>query len=511
MIIRKPYAFLIKYFKVIHITIFVIAIYLLIKSRNIYVFYGDYLISGTYNYIENMALSYVHPFMIIVSILLMGIFLLIYLLMKQKEKKVLYYLLGIIFYAISFIVYIVLLSAFNSLEYNSLSNQSIVIYRDIAMVIYYINYFFLTIAFVRGFGFNVKKFNFEKDLKELNITDEDREEIEVGSGIDLENVGNFVRRRKRNLMYYVKENSYVLIVFLIIVTLITGSIIAINKLVVAKVYNEGNIVQIDSINYKVLGSYVTDKDLYGNVIKNNKNYLIVSFELENKSDESLKISMENTRVKVGEDYYYPKATQASKFIDLGNYFKKQVIGKNGKGEYLLIFEIKKKSNDYILQLYRGKKVVNGEAILYYRDVSLKPYTFKNKDLKTYQMGSSIPLKDTLYRNGSFSINSIEFKDIEEYVYSKCITEDNCSDEKVTIVPKGVKKILKVKYGDGTPKSIFNYLNIESDNFASALDINDITPDNYEENTALLEVPSNVNPDNVTLYFNIRGVKVRITK
>ena len=90
MIIRKPYAFLIKYFKVIHITIFVIAIYLLIKSRNIYVFYGDYLISGTYNYIENMALSYVHPFMIIVSILLMGIFLLIYLLMKQKEKKVLY-------------------------------------------------------------------------------------------------------------------------------------------------------------------------------------------------------------------------------------------------------------------------------------------------------------------------------------------------------------------------------------------------------------------------------------
>lgn len=511
MIIRKPYAFLIKYFKVIHITIFIIAIYLLIKSRNIYVFFGDYLISGTYNYIENMALSYVNPFMIIVSILLMGSFLLIYLLMKQKEKKVLYYLLGIIFYAVSFVIYIVFLSAFNSLEYNSLSNQSIVIYRDIAMVLYYLNYYFLTIAFVRGFGFNVKKFNFEKDLKELNITEEDREEIEVGSGLDLENVGNFVRRRKRNLMYYVKENSYILIVISIIIILITGSIIAINKLVVARVYNEGNIVSIDSIDYKVLSSYVTDKDLYGNVIKNNKNYLVVSIEMDNKSNENLKISMENTRVKVGNDYYYPKVTQANKFVDLGNVFKNQVINKNNSGKYILIFEIKNKSKDYTLQLYRGKKVVNEEAILYYRDVSLKPFLFPEKDLKSYKMGSSISLKDTLYKTGSFSINNVEIKDIEEYVYSKCVTEDNCTDEKVTIVPKGVKKLLKVNYGDGTPKSIFNYLNIESDNFASALDINDVTPNNYEENNVLLEIPSNVNVDNMTLYFNIRGVKVRITK
>ena len=312
-------------------------------------------------------------------------------------------------------------------------------------------------------------------------------------------------------MYYVNENSYILIVFSIIITLITGSIIAINKLVVAKVYNEGDIVQIDSINYKVLGSYITDKDLYGNNIKNDKNYLVVSFEIENINNQAIKVSMENTRVKIGNDYYYPKITQANKFIDLGNVFKKQVINKNDKGEYILIFEINNKSNNCIFQLYRGKKNVNGEAVLYYRDVSLKPYTFKDKDLKSYQIGSSVPLKDTLYKNGSFSINSIEFKDIEEYVYSKCETEDNCSDEKVTIVPKGVKKILKVQYGDGTPKSIFNYLNIESDSFASAIDINDITPDNYEENTALLEVPSTINVDNVTLYFNIRGVKIRITK
>lgn len=511
MIIRKPYAVLIKFFKVIHITMFVLMIYLLIKSRNINVFFADYLQTGTYNYIENMALSYVNPLMIIISILLIGAFLLIFLLMKQKEKKVLYYLMGIIFYFISFILYLVFLAAFNNLEYTSLSNQALVIYRDLAMVTYYFNYFFLTIAFVRGFGFNVKKFNFEKDLKELDITEEDREEIEVGSSIDFENVGNFVRRRKRNFMYYVKENSYILIVFLIITTLITGSIIAINKLVVAKVYREGEVVSIDSFDYKILGSYIANKDLYGNVIKNSSNFMIVSLEIENVSEDSIKLSMENTRLKVDNSYYYPKTTYASKFLDLGKVYQKQTFNKNSKGVFILIFELKNKSNKYILELYRGTKTVNNEAVSYFRDVNLNPYTFIDKEAKSSSMGSSISLDGTYYKNGSFSIDSVELKDIEEYSYAKCVDENNCTDEKITVVPKGIKKLLKVKYSNGTPKSIFNYLSIESDLYSSIEDIRDVTPDNYEENTALLEVPSNINIDNMTLCFNIRGIKIRVTK
>ena len=512
MIVRKPYAFLIKYFKVIHISIFVFMIYLLVKTNSIFIFFKDYLQTGTYTYIENMALSYVNPLMIIISILLIGVFLLIFFLMKQKDKKVLYYLLGIIFYTVSLILYIVFLGVFNSLEYTSLSNQALVIYRDIAMATYYLNYFFMAIAFIRGFGFNVKKFNFEKDLKELNITEEDREEIELGSGIDFENVGNFVRKRKRNFLYYVKENSYILIVFSIILFLIIGSVVAINKLVVAKIYNEGDIIPTDSINYKVLGSYLTDKDLYGNVIKNNKKYLIVSLQMDNISDESVKLSIDKTKVKVGKnDYYYPKTNLTNKFTDFGKVYNKQVIAKGNKEEYIIVFEINKTSNKYLLELYRGQTDNNGEAIIYYRDVSLKPYTFPEKDLKSFSLGSTISLKDTYYRKGSFTINSVEILDIENYTYSKCITKDNCVEEKGTVVPKGVKKLLKVKHSSDTPKNIFTYLNIESDTFANANDINDVTPDNYEENTSLLEIPSNVNVDNMVLYFNIRGIKIRVTK
>ena len=510
MIIRKPYAFLIKYFKVIHIIIFLFILYLVFSTRNIYMFFKNYLLTGTYTYIENMAGNYINFIMFLGSIILIASFLLIYLLMKQKEKKVLYYLLGIIFYFITFILFIVFLNVFNSLEFTSLSNQSLVLYRDMALALYYLNYYFLVIAFVRGFGFNVKKFNFEKDLKELDITEEDREEIEVGSGIDFENVGNFVRKRKRNFMYYIKENSYVLTVLLVIIILLTTASITLNKLVISKVYKEGETISINELDYKINYSCITDNDFNGNTIKKNKKYLVVSFDVTNNSDNSLKISSENTRVKINGEYFYPKTTQLSKFEDFGVVYNKQSILKNSTKNYIMVFEIDNVSNT-ILQLYAGKEENGGEAILYYIDVSLNPYIFKDNDLGKFKLNESISLKDTYYKEGSFQINNMELLDIDNYTYSKCITADNCTEEKRTIVPKGVKKLLKIKYEKETPKNIFYYLNIESDGFSSSSDINIVTPDNYEENTVLLEVPNNVNLDNITLYFNIHGSKIRVTK
>ena len=103
MIIRKPYAFLIKYFKIIHIILFVLMSYLTYKTRLVYFFFRDYAGTGTYTYINNIASFYVNIFMVFVALVLVVLLILIYLLMKQKEKKVLIYLLGTIFYFLSFI------------------------------------------------------------------------------------------------------------------------------------------------------------------------------------------------------------------------------------------------------------------------------------------------------------------------------------------------------------------------------------------------------------------------
>ena len=188
MIVRKPYAFLIKYFKIIHIMLFVFMTYMVFKIRNIYMLFKNLVINNLAIYSSEAISSYINITMILSSIILIIALLAIFFLMRQKKKPIVYYLLAVIFYTITFISLIFFLTVFNNLEYQTYSNQSIVLFRDLSMTLYYLNYYFLIIAFIRGFGFNIKKFNFEKDAQELNLTKDDSEEIEINIGIDTTNI-----------------------------------------------------------------------------------------------------------------------------------------------------------------------------------------------------------------------------------------------------------------------------------------------------------------------------------
>ncbi len=505
MIIRKPYAFLIKYFKVIHLILFFGILYLLFRTKNIFEFFKDFSSTGTYTYIENLALKYINPIMIVIAILLVGLFLLIYFLMKQKEKKVLYYLMAIIFYSLSFVLYLFFLSVFNNLEFTSYNNQSLVLFRDLSRILYYVNYIFLVVAFVRGFGFNVRKFNFEKDLKDLDISDEDREEIEVSSNIDYENISNFVRRRKRNFKYYIKENSFVLTIFLIMILFSTSAYIAYRSLVTDKVYQEKDYIFFNDLYYTVKRSYLTDKDFYGNIIKKDKYYCVVEVEVVNNTSEKYKYELNNSRLKVQDSYYYSKNNMASKFEDLGNVYKNQIFLPNTTNKYILIFEVDNISNDIVFELYEGVKEVGEEAIFYYKDYLLNPYSFKEQDLGVYSLNDPISLEKTLYQEGIFTIFNYETVELENYSYSKC-EKEICNTYNASIVAKKGKSLLKIDY-DGN-KDIFKFLNIEGNKSISQSEIENVTPVNYKENTIILEIPET---SDITLLFNIRNTIIRVKK
>ena len=107
MILRKPYAFLIKYFRLIHIIMFVFFIYLVFALREIYIFFKDYIGGNGYMYFENMASKYVSPWLLGIVILLFVLAISIFYLMRKKEKPVLFYrlvmgytviLLGVLIY-----------------------------------------------------------------------------------------------------------------------------------------------------------------------------------------------------------------------------------------------------------------------------------------------------------------------------------------------------------------------------------------------------------------------------
>ena len=512
MIIKKPYAMLIKYFKIVHIILFVFLTFLLFKFRSIYTFFKDYLANSTYLYLENMASEYVGIPTIFISILLIGLFLLIFLLMKQKKKPIFYYLVALIYSIISFIALVFFRNMFSYLEYNNFSNQSLALLRDLSMVLYFLDFYFLAVAFARGFGFNIKKFNFEKDLLELDITEKDREEIELGSSIDYDKITNLARKGKRNFKYYLKENSYILTIFLALIALGLGSYFLINILVFNKVYRENDKININNIELTINNSYVTNTDKYGNVINKNKKYLIVNFTVLNNNSEAYKFDINNTRIIIKRNYYYPK--EVSEFKDLGTIYKGQSIPVGIYKNYIIVFEIEEdlKVKRSKLQFYYDESEEDNQVILYYKNIRIKPKKFKKVDLGTYKLNSSIELKDTYFGDGKFTINSIEIIDKEDYTYTKCDNSEDgtCLDYKATIVSKAGKILLKINYSLTNEFDIFNYLNIEykiNDKIYSIKNnyLNNITPSNYGKNVAFIEVENNIkNATVINLKFDIRG-------
>ena len=516
MIVRKPYAFLIKYFKIIHIILWLFIIFMLFNIRNIYMFFKNYFLTGTYIYVPNMAFQYISIPMLVITVILIGMFLLVLLLMREKKKPIIYYLMATIFYSLTFISLIVFSSFFNNLEYTNYSNQIIVIFRDISMILYYVNYYFFIVAFVRGFGFNVKKFNFEKDVKELDISDEDREEIEVGLDVDYDNIFNFFRKRKRYFKYYIKENSFILIVFLVIILLSTVTYITIDNLLVNKTYLEKDTIMIDNVEYTVNNSYITNKDLNLEYVKDeNTNYLIVDFSLLNKNEKSLKLNINNSRLVIDDKYYYPKTNVSNKFSDLGILYKNQDLISNFLKKYILVFEVGNISQKKVIfELYSHTKVINDETVFCYKEILLKPNTFKPIDLGSYKLMDVVNLENTLYESGTLNLNKYELLDVVNYTYTKCddkVLDGKCLDYQASVVANLNKKILKIEYASSLENlNIFNYLSIKykinnKEYLIKSNNIKNITPSDYSENDVLLEVSNDLSlASDIKFVFDIRG-------
>ena len=97
MILRKPYAFLIKYFRIIHLAMFIAIIYISLKTFNVLSFFNEYIsnnqVISTY---EDISSKYVNSVFIIAVSLVIIISSIILYLMRHKKKPTLLYLFMVI-------------------------------------------------------------------------------------------------------------------------------------------------------------------------------------------------------------------------------------------------------------------------------------------------------------------------------------------------------------------------------------------------------------------------------
>ena len=237
MILRKPYAFLIKHFKLIHLILTGLYIFLVAKVSSLLNYYNN-LIAGTEGKLK--AITYVTNYYLIAIILSIIICLIVFWLMHYKKKPKLLYLILIVFYIIVEIIINISYSGLETIYISSLDAKTTRLYRDLLEIIIIFQYISIAFTLVRGLGFDIKKFNFKEDISELELDITDDEEVELTLG-NTNGLQRKARRQFRELKYYYKENKIFINVIIILAIIFLASTITINKEVINKVYKEKEI------------------------------------------------------------------------------------------------------------------------------------------------------------------------------------------------------------------------------------------------------------------------------
>ena len=336
MILRKPYAFLIKKFKLIHLILSILMFYLVYRFNIVYTFFKEYVNKEIHNRI--LASDYITLFMFIVILFISIGLIIVYLLMRIKKKPKTLYLINIIGYFASFIILWYSLSVLKKIEYTVLDTRVVRLTKDFIFVSTVFQGVMSIIMFVRALGFDIKKFNFEKDISELNIDVTDNEEFELVVGIDTNKVARKTRRKLREFKYFILENKFIVFITCVIIVSVISFSIFLNKTVVNKVYKEKDKIATSLYTICIEDSYYTTKKFDGTVIKSkDKAYLLIKLNIQGRYD-NLTLNRNNIRLIIDGNKHYPNLKYYEYFKDIGIGYTKQTINQNNSN-YLLVYEI----------------------------------------------------------------------------------------------------------------------------------------------------------------------------
>ena len=400
MILKNPYGYLIKNFKLIHFVLLGIYIYLAIHVNSILQYYNQF-IEGSASKLD--AISYVNSYYIYFIIISVAICIIVYFLMRYKDKPRLLYIILIGLYVGVWIMIRTSYQGLNTIYLSVLETKTLRLYRDLLQIIVIAQYISIAFVLVRALGFDIKKFNFVKDLNELNLNEADLEEIEVTLG-GTESIQRRFNRRVREFKYYYLENKAFIIIIFVVVVCFALSGVVVDKQVVNKVYSEGEEFSTDDYRFNVLNTYITSLDWEGkSFVNSDTTFVIVRLNLGvNRS--AMKFNTSNLLLKIGKNSYTSNSRYASRFEDLGVAYKDFVI--RSQGTYLFIYNISLADiNKKMILEYAGDK-----------KISLNPINLDEKQKSSeYKITEKIDLSGSSFQGGHFGVVSYEVK--EQFAYS----------------------------------------------------------------------------------------------
>lgn len=519
MILRKPYAILIKNFRRIHILMSLMILYLLYKTSNISSFFGKYILDASKLVDPSITSTLNSIWIYIIPIFVIVISIIIITLLSVKKKPITFYFFNIITCIVSLVVYTYVGSILIKLEVNLVDIRDLKLAHDFTRSLLFLQGISVLVTIARATGFNVRKFDFNRDLAELQIEETDREEFEVNLEVE---EGKFKRdwnRFKRYTKYVFLENRFLLGIVFIFVIGLTVLFIILNATVFNKVYKKGNFVSASDLIFKVNEIYITDLNHRGKQISDKYSYIVANVDMRNIMATNFELESSKFYFQIQDHYFYPSEKFNKYLFDFGDIYKKKNINSEFEN-YSFVFEIPKGFKD-------DKKVFG------YMDSTGKKYKLSTKfvdvdkqnENKEYKLGEKVVFDNTPLSKTELILQKVEVNDMFRSDYSFCVN-DKCNSSYEYILPeytdnydKGILKIEGNLLLDKTVNSTYVYnLYTFIKNFGKLkysvdgvekeifLSYNQIKPTKTKSDTVIyMEIPLEVTrADHLTLLLYIRG-------
>ena len=428
MILRKPYAFFIKHFKLFNIILTILEVYMIYKLSFLVQFLFEYS-----NYPQGSVGQDLVGNLLTLRVFIMGIVtiifsLLLMLVLSFKKKPIKLYIFIIIFTAALLVMLFIVRNYLQIMSMQVIEPRTAYAIRDFVLIGMIINILVAFLTSMRSLGFDIKKFEFGQDLHDLNITEEDNEEFELQLDVDSQGFKRNLNRNVRYFKYFIKEHK---LLILILVTFIIGfgSFLIYSRSGIY--FNATKVNQVVNTNNFSIGigkSYITNKDYKDNVITDSNNTLIV-VPIKVKTN-AVKEKLNATRfvLKISNHQFYHTKNYKEKLIDLGTVYNDNVISSEFEN-YILVFEI-------------PKNLANKSMILEYNTETDKKVKFKIEKVnlekgnivQNYNLNHIVQFSDTLIQDGTLIISEFEIGDKFKVGYNFCLTTNECYPSYEYIVP-----------------------------------------------------------------------------
>ena len=507
MILRKPYALLIKHFQKIHLVLILLCAYIFYKLTMLRTFVADFLETESYDSYYEPISNHINILVILAIIAVLAIVVVLVVLLRYKKKPWKIYILPFVEYLFMLVVLLFVKSYFDNFDEMESVITTIMAGRDLLTIAYYPQFIVFIIFGIRFLGIDLNKFGFKNDEEYLDIKEEDREEVEISFELDKDRIVRNIKKFFRHVRYVYLEHKLVCNTIIVIIFVSITGYTYYYFGILHRTYSEGNTFNANYYAITINNSYLTDYDSNGNNITEGKNYsyLVVNVTVKNLASKR-SINIDRFRVMNRNNQFRNVSREYDNFADLSKPFDRtKELATGEEVTFILVYKVDKDLNP--------KKYV-----LYYPDVSkgvlLKKIKLSVKDVRELENIKEVSLNQNMEFPTKDTLTVTNFKVVDSTTYSRYTCTNSCGIREQTLTAVGNNKILEIAFvsNNFTGQSFIDFSNLyatinyknnsgETFNIAASSVI-----DNYSGNYAYFSIPSDVDPNSIELVFTFRDGK-----